>query len=157
MSGHKPPTAPEVHQPDHYWEYLNDVASYTINLRNEINNACLLAVNNNILRFHPNPAALSTHIEKALEATKAFDGELPNIKAQHAGRTGYAMDVENLSEFLRIHELYVQQQARLMDAMQVHCAAILASSDVAHAHGVAEAAKNKVDEPVSVDLSKKIK
>jgi len=157
MSGHKPPTAPEVHQPDHFWEYLNDVASYTINLRNEINNTCLLAVNNNIVRFHPNPTALSMHIEKALEATKAVDAELPNIKAQHAGRTGYAMDVNNLSEFLRIHELYVQQQAKLMDVMQNHCAPILASSDVAHAHGVAAAAKDKIDEPTLVDLNKKLK
>lgn len=157
MSGHKPPTAPEVHQPDHYWEYLNDVASYTINLRNEINNACLLAVNNNIVRFHPNPTALSEHIEKALEATKAVDEMLPKIKALHADRTGYAMGVEDLSEFLRISELYVQQQARLMDVMQVHCAAILASSDVAHAHGVQAAAKDKVDETVIVDLTNKTK
>lgn len=154
MSGHKPPLAPEVHQPDHFWEYLNDVASYTINLRNEINNACLLAVNTNIVRYQPDPVALSAHIEKALEATKAVDAALPGIKAEHAGKVGYAMDVDNLSEFLRIHELYVQQQARLMDAMQNHCAAILAFSDSAHASAIAAQAKDKVDETVQVDPNK---
>lgn len=150
MSENKPPLAPEVHQPDHFWEYLNDVASYTINLRNEINNACLLAVNNNIIKYQPNPQALSMHIEKALAAVKAVDEALPGIKAQHAGKTGYAMDVNNLSEFLRIHELYVHQQAQLMDAMQTHATAILAMSDSAHANAVAAAAKDKVNDPVVV-------
>lgn len=146
MSGHKPPLAPEVHQPDHFWEYLNDVASYTINLRNEINNVCLMAVNNNIVKYQPDPAALSAHIEKALAATKAVDEALPGIKAQHVGKTGYAMGVENLSEFLRIHELYVQQQALLMDAMQTSAAAILAMSDSAHANAVAAGAKDQIND-----------
>lgn len=150
MSQKKPPLAPEVHQPDQYWEYLNDVASYTINLLNEIKTACLLAVNNNIVRFQPNPEALSQHIEKALAVTNQVEAALPGIKAQHADKTGYAMGVESLTEFLRIHELYVTQQAALLDIMTNHTTPILAMSDSAHANAVAADAKTKVNDPAVV-------
>jgi hypothetical protein len=150
MSKNKPPLAPEVHQPDHFWEYLNSIAGYTIDMRNELNNACLLAVNNNIIRFQQNPEALSKHIEEALAVVKAVDAAIPGIRAQHADKTGYAMDTDNLSEYLRINELYVQQQALLMDALQRHGAAILAMSDAAHQHAIAAEAKNKVSDPVVI-------
>lgn len=149
MSENKPPLAPEVHQPDHFWEYLNSVASYTINLRNEINNACVFAINKNIIGFHTHPDILSKHIEIALGATKAFDNTLPSIQNEHAGKTGYAMDVDNLSEFLRIHELYVQQQAILMDVLQKQVTPILTMSDAAHAHAVAASAKDKLSDQVT--------
>lgn len=154
MSNTKPPLAPEVHQPDQFWEYLNSVASYTINLRNELSNTCLLAVNTNIVRFQPNVPALNQHLEAALAIVEEFDKQLPAIQAQHEGKTGFAMKDDCIADFLGVNEQYVILQSKLLDAMAFHGAAILAMSDSAHANAVAAAAKNTVNDPVQVDPTK---
>ncbi|AHI60418.1 hypothetical protein Ea357_264 [Erwinia phage Ea35-70] len=155
MSTNEPPLAPEVHQPDQFWEYLDSAATYTINLRNELSNTCLMAVNTNIIRFQPNPSALSSHIEAALAVVKEIDETLPMIKQQHQGKTGYALHDSTIADFLSVHEQYIVLQSKLLDAMQRHGAAILTMSDSAHANAVAAGAVSKLNDPVQVDPTKK--
>lgn len=124
------------------WEYLETgVRHYTIELLQSYRTQCVLAVNNNIIHFHPNPAILDPCISALLTGVETAEQELLAIHPKHQGRTGNAMVSSDVAQFLAIHEEYVLIQSKLLQLWDSYYVPLFNSNSLAHA--AAMAAQNK--------------
>jgi hypothetical protein len=123
---------------DSTWEYLdNTVRVYTIDLINQYRNACLLAVNPNIIHFHDNVAGLNSWIETILNTINRVEPMLAPLHAKHAGRAGYALGSGDVQQFLAINEEYVLVQSELINVYNDFFLPLFNSNERAHAAAVA--------------------
>lgn len=133
------PEAPQA--ADANWEYLETgVRFYTIELIQSYRTQCILAVNNNIIYFHPNPAILDSCINALLTSITNAENELAALHPLHKGRTGTAMSSGDIANFLAIHEKYVVVQSNLLNLWNNFFIPLFNSNEAAHA--AATAAKN---------------
>lgn len=131
-------------QSDSNWEYLETVVRhYTIDLVNQYRNACLFAVNNNIIHFHPQPQLLNGWIETLLETVANVEKALTVVHPKHAGRAGYALGAADIATFLAINEEYVLIQSQLLNAYNPFYVPLLQSNEQAHARATAAQKKQK--------------
>lgn len=131
-------------QPDSNWEYLDTVVKpYTIDLVTQYRNACLFAVNDNVIRFHPQPQMLNSWIEPLLTLISEAEKAIPAIHLKHAGRAGYALGAADIAPFLAIHEEYVLIQSNMLTMYNTHFVPLLQSNEQAHARATAAQAKQK--------------
>ncbi|QKE54598.1 hypothetical protein ACSA002_2810 [Salmonella phage vB_SalM_SA002] len=135
------PLAAPPEQPtpsDSSWEYLDTVVRhYTIDLVNQYRNTCLMAVNNNIIHFHPNPAILDPCINALLTTVKNAEQALAVVHPKHMGRTGYALSPDEITQFLAIHEEYVLIQSMIIQVWNDSFVPLFNSNEQAHAAAVA--------------------
>lgn len=123
---------------DSSWEYLETgVRHYTIELIQSYRTQCILAVNNNIIQFHPNPAILDPSINALLSAIKIAEQELAELHPLHSGRTGLAINPTDIANFLAIHEKYVVVQSKLLALWNDYFLPLYNSNSSAHAAAVA--------------------
>lgn len=103
--------------PDSTWEYLElTILPHTIDLVNQYRKICLMAVNNNIIKFHQDITLLNYCLENLLALIKRVEDGIRIVHAKHAGRTGSAIDPASIADFLSIHEEYVILQSALFEA-----------------------------------------
>jgi len=123
---------------DSSWEYLETgVRHYTIELLQSYRTQCILAVNKNIINFHPNPAILDPCINALLTAINTAEQELVQLHPLHQGRTGLAINPTDIANFLAIHEKYVIVQSKLLALWNDYFAPLHDSNVSAHAAAVA--------------------
>lgn len=134
-----PLASPEGSQAaDTNWEYLETgVRHYTIDLVNQYRNQCLLAVNNNIINFHPEPTKLDGWLSKLLQTVADAEAALVAIHPKHHGLTGNAMSSNDVARFLAIHEEYVIIQSQLLQVYNDYFVPLFNSNQAAHAAAVA--------------------
>lgn len=140
-----PLARPEETQPaDSSWEYLETgVRHYTIDLLTQYRNQCLLAVNSNIIRFHPNPQLLDGWLNALLTCVQNVEQKLIDIHPKHEGRTGTAMTVADIANFLSIHEEYVVIQSEMLQLYNDYFVPLFNSNELAHAAAVAAQQTNQ--------------
>lgn len=135
---------PGVAQPDSNWEYLETVIRpYTIELYTQYRNTCLMAVNNNIIKFHKDPATLDMLLQRLLTVIANVNTALGVVHAKHSGRTGYALGSNDITNFLSISEEYVRIQSDLMGVYNEVYLPLQAMTEQAHAAATAASAANK--------------
>lgn len=123
---------------DSTWEYLdNTVRVYTIDLITQYRNACMMAVNPNIIRFHDNVAGLNAWIDVILSTINKVEPMLAQLHMKHAGRAGYALGSGDVQPFLAINEEYVHIQSVLMSVYNDFFLPLFNSNERAHAAAVA--------------------
>jgi hypothetical protein len=139
-----PLAKPEASQAaDASWEYLETgVRHYTIELIQSYRAQCILAVNKNIIHFHPDPSMLNTWIDALLSAIKIAEQELIELHPLHQGRTGPAMNPNDIAQFLAINEKYVHVQSKLIGLWNNYFQPLFNSNQQAHAAATA-AEQNK--------------
>lgn len=131
-----PPEQPTAS--DSSWEYLETVVRhYTIDLVRQYRNVCLMAVNNNIINFHPNPAILDPCISVLLNTVQQAEQLLATVHPKHQGRTGYALSPDEITQFLAIHEEYVLIQSMIIQVWNDSFVPLFNSNEQAHAAAVA--------------------
>lgn len=129
---------------DASWEYLETgVRHYTIELLQSYRAQCILAVNNNIIHFHPNPALLEPCINTLLTAINTAEQELAQLHPLHRGRSGLAINPTDIANFLAIHEKYVVVQSKLLALWNDYFVPLHDSNNSAHAAAVAAQEQQK--------------
>ncbi|QXO10267.1 hypothetical protein pEaSNUABM37_00308 [Erwinia phage pEa_SNUABM_37] len=120
--------------PESNWEYLETgVRHYTIELLQQYRNQCMLAVNPNIIHFHPNPNILNPCIETLLTCIQNTEQQLAAIHPKHLGRKGNAMAASDIAQFLAIHEEYVLIQSNMLQLWDNYFVPLFNSNEQAHA------------------------
>lgn len=134
-----PLAAPEQPMPsDSNWEFLETVVRhYTIDLVNQYRNVCLMAVNNNIIHFHPNPAILDPCINKLLVTVTEAEQALNAVHGKHQGRSGFACTPGEIAQFLAVNEEYVLIQSALLGVWNDYFVPLFNSTEQAHAAATA--------------------
>lgn len=131
-------------QPDTQWEYLElTVRPHTNELINQYRKVCLMAVNNNIIKFHQNTTLLNYCLENLLTIIGAAEQALNQLHPRHAGRVGNACDADNIQAFLGLHEEYVAVQAMLLNANNAFFVPLDGLVTEAHQRAVAAQQLNK--------------